>query len=382
MNNTTTSISLKERTLRITLIVIRVLIGLVFIFSGFVKAIDPLGFTYKIEDYLHSFGGILANFASLAFPTSVALSTLELVLGLNLIFKIRSQFTTTLTLLFMAVMTPLTLYIAIKNPVTNCGCFGDALVITNWETFYKNVVFITIAITLFLKRGNISCSLKSNTQWFILGFFVIFGIGLSVYSVNHLPMIDFLPYKVGVNITEAMQIPDGAPSDKYETTFVYEKNGEQKEFSLNNYPKGDSTWKFVDQKTKLISKGFEPKIHDFSITNSELEDITEDVLLFEGNTYLVMMYDLEKSSEEGAKTAESLYQKALASNIHFYALTASSDEMIQLFRQKTGVTFPFYKTDPIAQKTAIRANPGFMLINKGTIMGKWNWRDFSLNELN
>lgn len=379
MNVTSHTNSKKERIIGIVLIVIRILIAFVFIFSGFVKAIDPLGFTYKIEDYLHSFGGIFADLAALAFPTAVALSTLELALGLCLLFNIQKQITLLLTLAFMGVMTPLTLYIAIKNPVTNCGCFGDALVITNWETFFKNVVFITIAIILFVFRDKISSSIKSKTQWIILAGFVVFGIGLSVYSVNHLPMIDFLPYKVGVNITEAMRIPEGAPSDKYETIFIYEKAGEQKEFTLENYPKGDPLWKFVDQKTKLISKGFEPKIHDFNITTTDMEDITEDVLTHEGDTYIVMMYDVNKASEEGAKKAELIYQKALAVNAYFYALTASSDEDIQAFRQKTGITFPFYKTDPIAQKTALRANPGIMLLKKGTVVGKWNWRDYSLN---
>lgn len=379
MNVTSHTNSKKERIIGIVLIVIRILIAFVYIFSGFVKAIDPLGFTYKIEDYLHSFGGIFADLAVLAFPTAVALSTLELALGLCLLFNIQKQITLLLTLAFMGVMTPLTLYIAIKNPVTNCGCFGDALVITNWETFFKNVVFITIAIILFVFRDKISSSIKSKTQWLILGGFVVFGIGLSVYSVNHLPMIDFLPYKVGVNITEAMRIPEGAPSDKYETIFIYEKAGEQKEFTLENYPKGDPLWKFVDQKTKLISKGFEPKIHDFNITTTDMEDITEDVLTHEGDTYIVMMYDVNKASEEGAKKAELIYQNALAVNAYFYALTASSDEDIQALRLKTGVTFPFHKTDPIAQKTALRANPGIMLLKKGTIMGKWHWRDYSLN---
>ena len=379
MNVTSHTNSKKERIIGTVLIVIRILIAFVFIFSGFVKAIDPLGFTYKIEDYLHSFGGIFADLAVLAFPTAVALSTLELALGLCLLFNIQKQITLLLTLAFMGVMTPLTLYIAIKNPVTNCGCFGDALVITNWETFFKNVVFITIAIILFVFRDKISSSIKSKTQWLLLGGFVVFGIGLSVYSVNHLPMIDFLPYKVGVNITEAMRIPEGAPSDKYETIFIYEKAGEQKEFTLENYPKGDASWKFVDQKSKLISKGFEPKIHDFSITNSDNEEITEDVLTYDGDTYLVMMYDVNKASEDGAKKAELLYQKATSANAHFYALTASTDEDIQAFRQKTGITFPFYKTDPIAQKTALRANPGIMLLKKGTVVGKWNWRDYSLN---
>ena len=243
MNDASATISKKEKIISVVLITIRIVMGLVFVFSGFVKAIDPLGSTYKIEDYLNSFGGVFALFTPLAFVAAVALSTLELVLGINLLFKVQKNITLILTLLFMGVMTPLTLYIAIVNPVTNCGCFGDALVISNWETFFKNIIFSAFAICLYLFRDKISSTLKSKTQWLMFAAFVTLGVGISVYSFNHLPMIDFLPYKVGVNITEAMRIPEGAPSDKYETIFIYEKNGEQKEFTLENYPKGDASWK-------------------------------------------------------------------------------------------------------------------------------------------
>ena len=173
-----------------------------------------------------------------------------------------------------------------------------------------------------------------------------------------------------------MLVPDDAPADKYETTFIYSKNGQQKEFTLENYPKGDSTWKFVDQKTVLISEGYKVPIHDFSIVTADFEDITEQVLYDTGYTYLLVMYDLSQVSEKGAQKAENLYRKSLKVGAKFYALTASSDEDVQAFKQKTGVTYPFCKTDPTALKTIIRANPGLMLIKNGTITGKWNWRDF------
>jgi hypothetical protein len=181
---------------------------------------------------------------------------------------------------------------------------------------------------------------------------------------------------VGVNIPAAMVVPDNAPVDKFETTFIYEKNGQQKEFTLENYPKGDSTWKFVDQKSVLVSEGYKPKIHDFSIVTADFEDITEQVLYDAGYTYLLVMYDLNQASEKGAKEAEKLYQQSLKTGAKFYALTASSDEDVLAFKQKTGVTYPFCKTDPTALKTVIRANPGLMIIKNGTITGKWNWRDF------
>lgn len=366
-----------EKSGSILLEVCRVLLGSVFVFSGFVKAIDPLGSTYKFEDYFHAFGGVFESFAVLSFPLAILLSTLELVIGLNLILKIHVRITNYAALLFMMVMTPLTLYIALKkNLVTDCGCFGDALVISNWATFYKNLVLVAMVILLLVFQNRTRSYFSKKNQYFALGLFALIGVGISVYCYRHLPLIDFRPYKVGVNIPNAMAVPVDAPSDEYETTFIYEKNGLQKEFTLENYPKGDSTWKFVDQKSILLTEGFKAPIHDFSIVDAQYNDITESVIYDSGNTYLLVMYDLAKTSDEGAKKAEKIYQQSLLTGTKFYALTGSSDDDIQSFKEKTGVTYPFCKTDPITLKTIIRANPGLVLIKNGTITGKWNWRDF------
>ena len=373
--NKSTNSNSKTNIGSIALLISRYLVAAVFIFSGFVKAIDPLGFTYKIEDYLRAFGGIYESFTFMAFPAAILLSTIELLIGLNLLFKVQIKITSILALLFMLVMTPLTLYIALKNPVTDCGCFGDALVISNWETFYKNLVLTTLVVILLILNKRIINPFSTKIQWIITVAFVIVGIGLSVYCYLHLPLIDFRPYKIGVNIPNAMLVPDGAPTDEYSTSFIYEKNGVQKEFTLENYPKGDTTWKFVDQKSVLLSKGYVPPIHDFTIVNGQFDDITEKVIYNQGSTYLLVMYDLSKASEKGAKKAEEIYQKAIKSGTLFYALTGSADEDVKDFIQKTGVTFPFCKTDPITLKTIIRANPGLVLIKNGTVVDKWNWRD-------
>lgn len=357
----------------------RILFGAVFVFSGFVKAIDPLGFTYKIEDYLRAFGGFFETLADYAFPLAIALSTLELLIGLNMIFKIQLNLTRIVALLFMLVMTPLTLYLAIKNPVTDCGCFGDALIISNWATFFKNLVLISIVILMIIYHKKFKAFLSSKIQIYASLIFIAIGISLSVYSYHHLPMIDFLPYKIGVNIPKNMEISDNAPKDEYKTTFIYEKNGEQMEFTLENYPKNDSNWVFVDQKSELVKKGYRAPIHDFSIMNAQFDDITQEVLSFPGNTYLLIMYDLNLTSKEGAIKAEKIYQKAIKSGDKFYALTASSDEDVQKFVDNTNVTYPFWKTDPTTLKTVIRGNPGLVLLKKGTIIGKWNWRDFKID---
>lgn len=372
---TTKVMTIWQKTFNILLSIFRIFLGVVFVFSGFVKAIDPLGSTYKIQDYLTAFGGNFIPLLSLAFPTAIALSTLEFLIGVCFLFKIKLKQTSIVSLSFILIMLPLTLYIALKNPVTDCGCFGDALVISNWATFYKNLLFLALIITLLLFHKKLRNLFLPGVEWALILVFILFSVGLSIYSYRHLPMIDFRPYKVGVNIPEAMKVPEGKPTDKYDTKLIYEKDGVQQEFTIDNYPK-DSTWKFVDQKTTLISKGFEPPIHNFEIVDAQENDITEDVIHYEGIVNLVIMYDVSKTSKAGADKAELLYDKAKQNGERFYALTGSTDEDIAEFVQQTKVTFPFYKTDPITLKTIIRANPGFVKIENGIIKGKWNWRDY------
>ena len=364
-----------QKATKILLEIARILVGLTFVFSGFVKAIDPLGSTYKFEDYFTAFGGFFEHLTPIAFPAAIALSTLELLIGVCLLLKIKLKTMSVVALLFMAVMTPLTLYIALKNPVTDCGCFGDAIILGNWTTFYKNLVLVALILLVLIFNRQFRNLFMPKVEWAIVVLTAIVGVGLSVHGFRHQPMIDFRPYKVGVNIPEKMVVPEGAAGDKYETTLIYQKNGQQQEFTIENYPK-DSTWTFVEQKTTLVSKGFTPPIHNFSIVDQKLNDITEYVLTYKGTVNLLCMYDLSKTSLKGAEAAETLYQKIKASGAPFYALTASSDEEIDAFRSKTGATYPFCKTDPITLKTIVRGNPAMMTIKNGTIIGKWNWRDF------
>lgn len=364
--------------MNVLLSVLRLVFGGVFIFSGFVKAIDPLGSTYKIQDYLTAFGGFFENFSALALPAAIALSTLELLIGLALFFKIHVKLATWGGLLFMLFMTPLTLYIAIANPVSDCGCFGDAVVISNTATFVKNLFLLAVILMLFVNRNRQHALFTPGIEWGVLLLFAVAAVGVSVHCYRHLPWIDFRPYKVGVNMPESMVVPEGYPQDEYAITFVYEKDGVQKEFTLENYPKNDSTWTFVDQKSTLISKGYEPPIHDFTIEDEYWNDITEDVLSYSGYTYLVIAYDLDKANEEALARLQRLYNRCvLSKDTKFYVLTASSDESIEALREKTGISYPFCKSDPTTLKTIIRSNPGIMLIKNGTIEAKWAWRDFT-----
>ena len=242
--------------------VCRFLLAASFIFSGFVKAVDPLGFQYKIQDYLTAFG-VISWFPSF-FPLlgGIILSAIEFSIGIFLFFGIKKTISTTLALVLMIFMTPLTLYLAIFDPVSDCGCFGDAWVLTNWETFAKNIVLLLAAIATFQWRKMLIRFVTRKMEWLISLYTIFFVFTLSFYCLDRLPVLDFRPYKIGQNIMKGMSIPEGAKPSVYESVFILEKNGEKKEFTLDNYP--DSTWTFVDTHTILKEKGYEPSIHDFS----------------------------------------------------------------------------------------------------------------------
>jgi uncharacterized membrane protein YphA (DoxX/SURF4 family) len=356
------------------LLTVRVLLAVVFIFSGFVKAVDPLGTAYKFQEYFMSFGEPFIRFDFLALPLAVALITLELWIGLSLLFKVYNKAAATFALLFMCVMTPLTLYVYLFNPVTDCGCFGDFLILSNSATFWKNIVLLAFSIYIFVRRKHLRPLFLPTVETISAILFVVVGIGICIYSYTYLPLFDFRPYKIGTNIQQEMEIPEGAAHDVYETAFVYEKDGVKKGFTLQNYPKDDSTWVFVDQKTTLISKGYVPKIHDFSITHEDFGDITQEVLDYQGKTYLLVMYNLDKTSLRGVQIAEKFYKQIKDKSIHFYALTGSGQDEMEKFKRDNNLTFPFCETDATALKTMIRANPGLVLIENGTVKGMWSWR--------
>lgn len=359
---------------RITLLICRLLVGATFVFSGFVKAIDPLGFTYKIEDYLTAMSPFMAQFAFLSFAAAIILSAIELVIGLNLLLGIRLKESNLGAAVLMLFMTPLTLWIAISNPVHDCGCFGDAWVISNWETFWKNIILSTLILIIFLLRKNNKAYISNKAQWLIAVYSFIFSIGLSIYCYSHLPIIDFRPYKIGTNIKEGMIIPENAPKDSFDIKLIYSKNGIEKEFTLQNYPQDDS-WTFVDQKTTLIKKGYEPPIHDFTMDTSD-GDITDSVLENQGYSFLLIAYDFAKTDFSKSKEINEIYRYAKMNHYGFYTMTASTPENINIFKKQANAKFPIVLTDKITLKTIIRSNPGLVLIKNATVLNMWHYNDF------
>ena len=362
----------------------RLLLAITFIFSGFVKAIDPLGSQYKIGDYLTALGmaGKIPEWVQLIL--SISLSGAEFTLGILLLLAIRRRLVSKLAFVLMLGMTLITLWLTISNPIQDCGCFGDAIHLTNSQTFIKNLVLLVASIVVMrLPLYQVRFISKTN-QWIATYFTMIFIVIVSLLSLYHLPLFDFRPYYIGQNILKGMQIPKGAKQTKYKTTFICTKNGVQKEFNENNYPYNDSTWVFVDTKQEVIEKGYEPPIHDFSITDEKTgEDLTKQILNKDGYTFLLVSPMLEVAQDRNFGDIEGIYEYAKENGYAFYGLTASTDKGIKHWRDITGAEYPFYVTDGTTLKTMIRSNPGLLLLYKGTIINKWNHNDIpKVAELN
>ena len=394
----------------------RTILGVVFVFSGVVKAIDPLGTVYKIEDYLKAFGGIFTDLLPLAEVAAWGLIVLELLLGVCMLLNIRTQWTSWISLLFYLVMTPLTLYIALTNPVSDCGCFGDAVVLTNWQTFSKNVVLITMAIILVALRKSVFPLWSTWMEALLSILTIVATIGFMLWTSNHLPLMDFRPYKIGNHIPTLMEYPEDAEPDQYDITFVYAKDGVEQTFTLDNYPKGDSTWTFVRQESKLIKKGYEPPIHDMEIMNADYEDITWDILDSEEPITLVVMYDLAKADKKQIAKVESMAANYIISSPddfdepiyedyfdfsqdsllaespdsfmdevsdevvaplpNFYILTGSgTDEIINFSLEYPTLSDCICTCDPVTLKTIVRANPGVIVLQNGIVMDKYNLKN-------
>lgn len=353
--------------------VCRAVLGVTFVFSGFVKAIDPLGTQYKIQDYLEAVGlqGLVPDWATLT--ASVGLAALEFSLGIFVLFAMHRRMTSKVIVAFMAVMTLVTVWLAVFNPVKDCGCFGDAVHLTNVQTLTKNIVLLACALVVARWPLLMYRFLSRSTQWIAVNYTVLFILLLSAHCLYHLPIFDFRPYHVGANIREGMAIPEGAPQPEFETTFIMQKDGVRKEFTLDNYP--DSTWQFVDSRTVQTKEGYVPPIHDFSIQRPDGEDMTDSVLNSKGYIFLLVSPHLENADDSNFGDIDQLYEYCQEQKIPFYCLTASTGKAISHWENITGAEYPFRMTDETTLKTIIRSNPGLVLIKDGTVIRKWSHND-------
>ena len=360
------------RNIRIAAVnICRFILAVTFIFSGYVKAIDPLGTLYKLKDYAAAMAlnDILPDWALVI--VAIALGALEFSLGVFMLFAVRRHMVSKITLALMSVMTALTVWIYIADPVKDCGCFGDALTLTNGETLLKNIVLIACAALVAWRPVDMARSISRTNQWIVKYYTIAYIVVTSVYCLYTLPIFDFRPYHVGTNIKQGMEIPEGAEQPEFESTFILRKNGVTREFTLDNYP--DSTWEYVDTKTVQTKKGYEPPIHDFAITTNDTgEDITEQVLTKKGYTFLLVSPRLAVADDSNFGDIDQIYEYAEENGVDFFCLTASTNEDIERWRELTGAEYTFCNADETTLKTMIRSNPGLILLKDGTIIGKWS----------
>ena len=356
----------------------RLFVGILFIISGLIKLNDPLGFSYKLDEYFSEPVFNMLVFVPYTLGFALFLVILEVVLGVMLLIGYKTKWTIWSLLLLVVLFSFLTFYSAYFDVVKDCGCFGDALHLTPWQSFSKDIILLFFILILFFNQKLIK-PLFSNTIQNILAFASIALCAFMGYWViNHLPLKDFRAYKVGTNIKTAMEIPDNAPKSVVEMVFIYKVNGVDKEFTekdLMSLPAGAT---FVDRKDKVIVQGYLPPIHDFKL-ELDGEDQT-DMILSKGKALLIVAYDLEKANPEAMQKLGKLYKEASAKGYYVAILTGSSSDVIEAVKKKYGYTFDFLFCDATALKTIERANPSFVLLHYGTITQKVHYND--MDDLN
>ena len=356
---------------KVTINAIRLVLSLTFLFSGTVKLIDPRGTQYKIEDYSAAFG--IASLVPEWLPLVLAcvLATVEFLMGVYLLFGIRRRLTLSTAICFLFIMTPLTLYLAINDPVSDCGCFGDALVLSNWQTFGKNVALLVLSIIALYNYKQMPHFVGKRYEWIVALAAFVFAVLFASYNIWRLPIIDFRPYHVGADIRKAWQ-DDQQDYGEFVTTFIMEKDGIQKEFALEDYP--DSTWTFIDTKTTQIEPSKRTGVGDLLIQDVETgEDITLQILEDPAWTLLLIAPYLEKADDGVMGELLELYDfsKEAGSSLKFYCLTSSGEQAIENWKEMTGAEYPFCYADAVVLKTMIRSNPGLMLLRDGKVVRKW-----------
>jgi len=368
-----------EKTVKLLIELSRIIVGATFLFSGFVKAADPLGLTYKMQDYLIEMS--LTGLFPLALPVAVIMVVAEFSLGVLLLLGIYRKWATRMIALFMLFFTPLTLWIALTNPVEDCGCFGDAFIISNWQTFFKNIILLAGALLLLVRWNRITPLFSSKQATLAALFTLLFALLFVLHNLYRLPLFDFRPYKIGASIPRQMFV-DPERADVLETIFIYSKDGEEKEFTEENYPWNDSTWTFVDMRTDLVKEGEKPAIEDFAIESLYFDESTgvwqtggeiTDIILSEPSyTFLMIAYSLDEMSERHLHRFKEVSGYAEERGYPFYLVTSSGADVVRLWEEKYQTGFRFSHADERVLKTMIRSNPGLILLKEGDVINKWD----------
>ena len=359
----------------------RYLVGLLFIFSGVIKINDPVGTQIKLQEYFEVFSSdftpIFEIFIPYALILSVFLCTLEIVIGVALLINYQIRITSKITLGLILFFTFLTFYSAYFNKVTDCGCFGDAIKLTPWESFYKDIILLVLSgIIVFIhpklsnQKGYLYLKIFDNINFrngFILSVTLICLI-ISYSAINFLPFIDFRAYKVGNYIPSLME-----PSEELQYTYIMEKDGVTYEF--DNYPLDNS---FEFKELKLLNPEAEPKITDYSLWNKDGDYTNES---FQGNKLFLIIHDVNKLDIENKKLENFVSKlESLNNSISFWVeiviITSSDEESINTFLKENDINLKTVYGDATVLKTIIRSNPGFFLMRNGLVKGKWHNNSF------
>ncbi len=358
--------------------IIRVFTGLIFIFSAFVKGVDPIGTDYRVVDYLEAYGWYFLMDYTLAL--SILLISVEFLLGVAMVFKLRIRLASLGVLLIMVFFTIVTYFDAMYELVPDCGCFGDAVKLTNWETFYKNIVLLAFALFIFLYRSKIVIRMSNLMQTIVLiAMLGVFDLFIS-HNYNHLPVIDFREWKVGNDMKSS-----GKETVVNYLAYKNKNTGEIKEYISPNYPWNDSVWmsewEFVDQ--RIDNSQLDLK-HGLIIEDENGNDFTDEIIENQGYQFILTSYDLDDAAGQGMIEAGILFNKLMDSDISFVLLTPSLD-VIDKYRDEYNINYDVYPADDIELKAMIRSNPGLVLLKNGIVIEKWHHNDFptidKVNEL-
>lgn len=345
----------------------RLVLGGLFLFSGVSKAIDPMGTVYKLQDYFLSFGWSWPDFFFHA--AAVGLSAFEFLLGGLLLLTIWKRSVLIITSVFLLPMTIFTLYLALYNPVSDCGCFGDAWMLTNWQTFLKNVVACLMLAYLIFGGDTQQRLFGKRTGRWSAYWILLFPMLLSLHAYVRLPMVDFRPYSIGTDLRAQTQLPATALQDSFVYRFIYERNGERREFSPDTIPSSD--WIFVDREAVLVRKGDVPEIEGFQLLHADWGDVTQEVLSDTSFVFLLIAPDLLGANRSYMDRIVRSSQYARRMNYPYYLLTMSDPVMVDEFLYEYDVTAQVCSLDERTLKTMIRANPGLMLLKDGVVQKKW-----------
>ncbi|HKL34755.1 MAG TPA: BT_3928 family protein [Salegentibacter sp.] len=350
----------------------RILVGVLFIFSGFIKLNDPLGFSYKLQEYFSPEVLGLDVLVPFSLVIAIVLVVFELVVGIMLLIGYLPKFTVWSLLLMIVFFTFLTFYSAYFNKVTDCGCFGDAIPLTPWQSFIKDLILLFFILILFFNRKYITPVFNPISHRWIIFLSFMLSFWFCYHVLMHLPVFDFRAYKIGNNIEELMQVPEDAQKAVYEYEWTFKQNGEEIKVVTNGtYPNQEG--EFIGVETTMIEEGYVPPIQDFQI-EVDGENITDEILNAE-KLFMVVAYDLTHTEQEGFKAIHDLAEEAEEKAYKVVGLTASNEEDQQKIRDKFNLDFEFYQVDKKTLQTMVRANPGIMVLENAIISQKKHWFD-------